>query len=267
MKVPCTVIKDLLPLYHDSVCSPETAALVEEHLRECESCQEEFHRLEDAPLPPAAPEKEEKKAEGLKRIQQTLHRRWVKVAAITAVVAIVLCYGGFLILQLPLMGVSVEAVHKVSVEEDTDRLVVNFSSTFGGLSTTPLPAEEGSKTGGTIAVLGSTYCLADPITHFFQGTLQWMKEQSKQGYDFFIPLTAESNLRYGDIPWIEELDEESMEAMRSSTELMFPGGDYSAVYFYTGPALKYSDHNYLRKHLEDQCTLLWTAQDGVVYQP
>lgn len=267
MKIPCTVVKDLLPLYHDNVCSPETAALVEEHLRECESCQEEFHRLEDAPLPPAAPEKEEKKAEGLKRIQQTLHRRWVKVAAITAVVAIVLCYGGFLILKMPLMGVSIDAVHSVSVEENTDRLVVNLSSAFGGLATTPLLAEEGSETDGTIAVLGSTYCLEDPLTHFFQGTLQETKEQAKQGYDFFIPLTAESNLRYGSIPWIEELDEETIEDMRSSTELIFPEGDYSAVYFYTGPALKYSDRDYLRKHLEDQCTLLWTAEDGVVYQP
>lgn len=39
MKLPCKVIEDLLPLYHDGVCSPESAALVEEHLAGCENCQ------------------------------------------------------------------------------------------------------------------------------------------------------------------------------------------------------------------------------------
>ena len=38
MKLSCDVIKDLLPLYHDEVCSEETKKLVEEHLKECESC-------------------------------------------------------------------------------------------------------------------------------------------------------------------------------------------------------------------------------------
>ena len=40
MKVTCKVIQDLLPLYHDGVASPDTAALVEEHLQTCEACQE-----------------------------------------------------------------------------------------------------------------------------------------------------------------------------------------------------------------------------------
>ena len=51
MKVTCKVIQDLLPLYHDGVASPDTAALVEEHLKDCEACQEEFHKLQEAPAP------------------------------------------------------------------------------------------------------------------------------------------------------------------------------------------------------------------------
>ena len=35
MKTPCNVIRDLLPLYHDGVCSPESRQLVEEHLEKC----------------------------------------------------------------------------------------------------------------------------------------------------------------------------------------------------------------------------------------
>lgn len=261
MKVPCNVIRDLLPLYHDSVCSPETAALVEEHLKDCDACQEEFHKLQAnlLPLPLPVPGKEEQKAEGLAKVKKVLRKKRVIVAAIVAAVTIVLCYGGYLFLQLPIMGEPIESVHSVSIEEETGRLVVNLSASYGGLSSYPLPDEE-----GTILVLSSTYCLADPLTHFFQGTLQWHEEQA---YDYYTPLTLESELRYGSIPWIEEQDEETMEAMRSSAESLFPGGDVTLVYFYTGPALKYSDRNYVRNHLEDQCTLLWTAQDGVVYNP
>ena len=50
MNISCKVIQDLLPLYHDNVCSPESSAMIEEHLKDCEACQEEFHKLEESPL-------------------------------------------------------------------------------------------------------------------------------------------------------------------------------------------------------------------------
>ena len=42
MKMNCDVIRDLLPLYADEVCSEASKALVEEHLRSCESCEKEL---------------------------------------------------------------------------------------------------------------------------------------------------------------------------------------------------------------------------------
>lgn len=39
MKIPCKVIEDLLPLYHDGVCSEESRHLVDEHLTQCKSCK------------------------------------------------------------------------------------------------------------------------------------------------------------------------------------------------------------------------------------
>ena len=38
MKLSCNVARDLLPLYHDGVCSDESRALVEEHLDGCPDC-------------------------------------------------------------------------------------------------------------------------------------------------------------------------------------------------------------------------------------
>jgi len=41
----CDVVKDLLPLYHDGVCSEESRILVEEHLKECEDCREYLEEI------------------------------------------------------------------------------------------------------------------------------------------------------------------------------------------------------------------------------
>ncbi len=48
MKTTCNIIRDLLPLYRDGVCSPDSSGLVEEHLSSCESCREELKAMEAA---------------------------------------------------------------------------------------------------------------------------------------------------------------------------------------------------------------------------
>lgn len=39
MKLPCEMVQDLLPLYHDGVCSEVSSVLVGEHLKECGDCR------------------------------------------------------------------------------------------------------------------------------------------------------------------------------------------------------------------------------------
>ena len=41
----CAVVKDLLPLYADGVCSEESKKFVSEHLHECDDCCEELESL------------------------------------------------------------------------------------------------------------------------------------------------------------------------------------------------------------------------------
>ena len=45
MKENCKVIEDLLPLYHDGVCSEESKEFVERHLCDCQSCRESLETL------------------------------------------------------------------------------------------------------------------------------------------------------------------------------------------------------------------------------
>ena len=47
MKTDCNVIRDLLPLYADEVCSSESRELVDEHLAECTACTEELARIRE----------------------------------------------------------------------------------------------------------------------------------------------------------------------------------------------------------------------------
>lgn len=73
MNISCDVIRDLLPLYHDGVCSAASKCLVEEHLAHCESCRSELQSMaHELPL--------SRRADNLKEAEavKTLSRRWKK---------------------------------------------------------------------------------------------------------------------------------------------------------------------------------------------
>ena len=48
MKLSCKVIEDMLPMYYDKVCSEESAALVEEHLKSCTHCSQMLSDLRES---------------------------------------------------------------------------------------------------------------------------------------------------------------------------------------------------------------------------
>ncbi len=45
-KIPCEVIRDLLPLHLDGLTSEKTGEVIEEHLKDCRDCREYFRRME-----------------------------------------------------------------------------------------------------------------------------------------------------------------------------------------------------------------------------
>lgn len=45
-RITCEVVSDLLPLYHDGVCSDDSCRIIEEHLRDCEDCQRMFEKIQ-----------------------------------------------------------------------------------------------------------------------------------------------------------------------------------------------------------------------------
>ena len=67
MKISCEIIQDLLPIYHDGICSNKSRQLVEEHLSECESCREELRAMDDNLIVPDTKQNLEE-AEAVKRL-------------------------------------------------------------------------------------------------------------------------------------------------------------------------------------------------------
>ena len=84
-KQNCDIIRDLLPLYADSVCSEESKKAVTAHLSECEECRAMLNKLNQKVAVAA-----EKDISAIKKIKKRI--RFGKVAAITA--AVILLAGG-----------------------------------------------------------------------------------------------------------------------------------------------------------------------------
>ena len=68
MRLSCKVIEDILPMYYDGVCSEESAALVEGHLKECPHCS---HILSELRSDITIPEKNVDDIKPLKKIQKS----------------------------------------------------------------------------------------------------------------------------------------------------------------------------------------------------
>ncbi len=71
MNLPCEMVQDLLPLYHDGVCSSVSESMVKEHLEGCANCRQVLKEI-DAEI--AVPELEVEKAQPL----VSIHVQWNK---------------------------------------------------------------------------------------------------------------------------------------------------------------------------------------------
>jgi predicted anti-sigma-YlaC factor YlaD len=73
MNISCELIKDLLPLYLDGVCSNNSKTAVEEHLAVCDTCRTELQNMQSN-LPIGGTGRNLKEAEAVKN----LSKRWKK---------------------------------------------------------------------------------------------------------------------------------------------------------------------------------------------
>lgn len=88
MKLSCNVARDLLPLYHDGVCSDESRALVEEHLDGCPDCAGILKELQgEVELPHESPDDLAPLEQIRRNVKRGKKKAWLRgIAAALAVV-------------------------------------------------------------------------------------------------------------------------------------------------------------------------------------
>lgn len=89
MKYSCDMIKDLLTLYCDDVCSEDSKAIVEEHLTECEPCREELNKLKDNTY---TDELKEDKNHIVKAYKKGMRKKALKVLLVIFMAPVWICF-------------------------------------------------------------------------------------------------------------------------------------------------------------------------------
>ena len=93
MKHPCNVIRDLLPLYVDEVCSAESRKMIEEHLKECSECKAYMESMSDDgskanQMIQDDPENENRKVSSLRNVKKKIQRRQILTAVVTVLILV-----------------------------------------------------------------------------------------------------------------------------------------------------------------------------------
>lgn len=86
-KFDCEIIKDLLPLYADNVCSEKSTECVEEHLRRCAECSEELRKIKECPV---VPEVDEDMKKAVKNAGERIKKGKKKTVIETIALALIL---------------------------------------------------------------------------------------------------------------------------------------------------------------------------------
>lgn len=97
MRNECNIIRDLLPLYVENMASSDTAAFVEEHLKNCEDCRKEYEGIKEP-----QPTQETSDAAPLLKLHRKMKVKKIQTIALTAVFLIALFVSAFAVLDAPI---------------------------------------------------------------------------------------------------------------------------------------------------------------------
>ena len=97
MKLPCTVIEDMLPVYIDGICADETEALVAEHLAQCSKCRDMLEKMRTSVEIPEEPD-------DIKPLQ-AIQKRWERSKRASVRKGICIALAALLIVMSALSGI------------------------------------------------------------------------------------------------------------------------------------------------------------------
>ena len=126
----CNVIRDLLPLYAEDMVSPESKALVENHLQGCESCTKELENLKNTPKLPL-----EVETGSLRRVGNAIQKRRTLTALAAAMTAVALIVTVYIFMNTTIYLTAGQAVEGLELREDGG-LAIDFADCTNGNSRT-----------------------------------------------------------------------------------------------------------------------------------
>lgn len=119
MKLSCDVIQDLLPLYHDGVCSEESKTIVEEHIATCAACKDMLHGLREESAPDTVDAASILKNIG-KAWKRHLKKAWIKGLAVAFLICGVLLGSFVLATQWNFVEISTHAMEVAEIYQLQD---------------------------------------------------------------------------------------------------------------------------------------------------
>lgn len=100
MNLKCEIVRDLIPLYIDGVCTEESKEAVEKHIEKCEECRKYYENMkETSDFYEAKGDdfEEEKMKESLKKVKSKISKK-IRNTIVCAVSAMVFVTAGFWVL-------------------------------------------------------------------------------------------------------------------------------------------------------------------------
>lgn len=250
MHYPCELIRDLLPLYRDGVCSQATAAAVEEHLATCESCAAIHQKLiESDSVEPVSPDKPLSKS--MAKLKTTFRRKILLRAGAAFLLAVILAFGIGMWLNTATITVPDDTI-TASEEKRSDgsqslRVVLKKDYAYTGLGRTFAPSFESD--GEVYAFYHTRITVWASLAHRLN-----ISPTQNLYFDFDLPEIVE----LGEDLYDEKGNAGSQPRQWETTRAYFVP-DYDALR--SLGVLMHADRETLEKFIEEHAILLWEKAD------
>jgi hypothetical protein len=138
-KVSCEIIKDMLPLYYDEVCSGDSKKMVEEHLSKCNNCKMELENIKDEiHIPKNNMIENRTDSNVIKNISTSWKRlrlkSFIKGGIISALLLTVIILGYIGLFKWEITSVATDVVEIRDISEIEDGKIVYYAEIIDGYS-------------------------------------------------------------------------------------------------------------------------------------
>lgn len=178
MKISCEIVKDLLPLYHDEICSEQSRIVVDEHLQECENCKSELSSINiDLTQAGFGKEVEKAKYKTFLEIKKKLFRKSIKIILFSILCTAAVLFGLFYLLFHYQTPISYEAglISVDKVYENAIGITFKGDDFYGSYGFTKMVEKD-----GLVQNVAYIYYTDSIWTKYFS------KPQNSKGYQFTI---------------------------------------------------------------------------------